>query len=224
MTTPLAPGRFLEVWERAGPLGPVDRALTLAGAAGADPVALMDRPLGETHRALLDLRESMLGPDLAATATCPSCAERVEFTLDTGSLRSLAPGPEPARWEHAGVRPPTPTDLLAVVDSPDPASALAQRCVGERSADDDAVEAVLTAADPLAEVLAELVCPQCGAGFEADVDLGAFVWAEVDAAAQRLLHEVDLLARAYGWTEPEVLALSEARRAAYLRLVVGSAP
>ena len=49
----------------------------------------------------------------------------------------------------------------------------------------------------------------------------AFVWAEVDAAAQRLLHEVDVLARAYGWTEPEVLALSEARRAAYLRLVRG---
>jgi hypothetical protein len=38
------------------------------------------------------------------------------------------------------------------------------------------------------------------------------------------LHEVDLLARAYGWTEPEVLALSEARRAAYLRLVVEGAP
>jgi hypothetical protein len=30
---------------------------------------------------------------------------------------------------------------------------------------------------------------------------------------------VHTLAAAYGWTEPEVLALSEPRRAAYLRLV-----
>lgn len=225
MTPRLAPGSLLEVWERAGTLGPVDRALALAGAAGADPLALLDLPLGETHRALLDLRESLLGPDLAATATCPSCAERVEFTLDTGSLRALASGAETALFEYDGARPPTPTDLLAVVDSPDPGAALAQRCFREGSAADGAAaEAVLTAADPLAEVLVELLCPRCGAGFVADVDLGAFVWAELDAAAQRLLHEVDLLARAYGWTEPEVLALSEARRAAYLRLVVEGAP
>ena len=38
-----------------------------------------------------------------------------------------------------------------------------------------------------------------------------------DARARRLLREVDVLARAYGWTEPEVLALDDARRAAYLR-------
>jgi hypothetical protein len=44
------------------------------------------------------------------------------------------------------------------------------------------------------------------------------VWAEVDVRARRLLADVATLARTYGWTEPEVLALSEARRAAYLRL------
>jgi hypothetical protein len=223
MTEGLTAGSLLELWERAGTLGPVDRALALAGAAGADPVALLDRPLGETHLVLLDLCESLLGPELAATATCPACAERVEFALDTGSLRSLAPVPEAGADEaYAAARPPTPTDLLATIDAPDPVVALAGRCVND--VDLAVAEAVMTAADPLAEVLVELTCPECGAEFEADVDVGAFVWAEVDAVTRRLLHEVDLLARAYGWTEPDVLALSQARRAAYLRLVLEGAP
>jgi hypothetical protein len=46
----------------------------------------------------------------------------------------------------------------------------------------------------------------------------------VDARARRLLHEVDVLARTYGWTEDEVLALSEQRRASYLRIVLDGAP
>jgi len=40
----------------------------------------------------------------------------------------------------------------------------------------------------------------------------------VRARAQRLLREVDALAHVYGWTESEVLALGERRRAAYLAL------
>jgi hypothetical protein len=74
-------------------------------------------------------------------------------------------------------------------------------------------------ADPLAEVLVDLACPACGKTFVADLDLGSFVWAELRTHARRLLREVDTLARAYGWTEAQVLALSDRRRTAYLELV-----
>ena len=50
------------------------------------------------------------------------------------------------------------------------------------------------------------------------MDVGSFVWAELHAHGRRVLREVDVLARAYGWTEAEVLALGERRRAAYLAL------
>ena len=76
----------------------------------------------------------------------------------------------------------------------------------------------MTVADPLAEVLVDLVCPACEKRFVADLDLGAFVWADLSAQARRLIREVDVLARTYGWTEPEVLALGEGRRAVYLEL------
>ncbi len=38
-------------------------------------------------------------------------------------------------------------------------------------------------------------------------------------AAEQSLVEVDALARAYGWTEAEIMQLSPTRRAAYLQLV-----
>src|SRR5262249_26139255 len=108
---------------------------------------------------------------------------------------------------------------------------LLERCVVIRSGPAGELPAEIRAsvaramaeADPLAEVLADIVCPSCEGAFVADVDLGAFVWAELRVRALRLLREVDALARAYGWSESEVLALSARRRAAYLELAEVSA-
>jgi hypothetical protein len=82
----------------------------------------------------------------------------------------------------------------------------------------DALEQEMAEADPLGEVLVDVACPACATVFVADLDVGGFVWAELRARACSLLRDVDLLARTYGWTEPEVLALDERRRAAYLEL------
>ena len=43
------------------------------------------------------------------------------------------------------------------------------------------------------------------------MDVGEVAVGRAAAQAERLLLEVDALARAYGWTEPEVLALSAPR-------------
>jgi hypothetical protein len=45
------------------------------------------------------------------------------------------------------------------------------------------------------------------------------LWEEIASRAQRLMDDVHVLAQGYGWTEPEVLALSDARRTAYLERV-----
>ena len=74
-------------------------------------------------------------------------------------------------------------------------------------------------ADPQGDLLLALECGACGAAWEAPLDAAAFVWSEFAAEARRLLHEVDTLARSYGWTEPAILALSPRRRQRYLTLV-----
>jgi hypothetical protein len=62
-------------------------------------------------------------------------------------------------------------------------------------------------------------CADCGAVWDAPFDPVPFLWERVEASARRLLGEIHALARAYGWREADVLALSSARRRAYLELV-----
>jgi hypothetical protein len=71
-------------------------------------------------------------------------------------------------------------------------------------------------ADPMAETRLKLNCPACGGQWDETLDLTAFFWAEVEARAKRLLLEVHTLASSYGWSEREILSLSEPRRAFYI--------
>jgi hypothetical protein len=86
-------------------------------------------------------------------------------------------------------------------------------------ADLDAVGNLLAQADPLAEALLDFDCAACGHRWREPLDIAAWLWAEVEARARRLLYDVHTLAAAYGWREHEILSLSERRRALYLEMV-----
>ncbi|GAU64952.1 hypothetical protein SSP35_01_02890 [Streptomyces sp. NBRC 110611] len=73
-------------------------------------------------------------------------------------------------------------------------------------------------ADPAAELALNIACPECGAATPAELDIAAYLWTELDAWARDVLLDVHLLASAYGWSEPEILALSPLRRRYYLEL------
>jgi hypothetical protein len=80
------------------------------------------------------------------------------------------------------------------------------------------VEARMAEADPQADVVLDFACGACGESWRAPFDIVAFLWEEVEARALRLLRDVHLLARSYGWPERDILALSDARRALYLEM------
>jgi len=242
----LSAAATLDLWEAARELGSVERALVLAAAAEPAAAGEIDRlPLGRRDERILGLHAALAGPRLEATAACPACGEQAEFSVDTGELLERDADVErPASVEVDGFvvhwRPPDSSDVLAAAATSDAAAAesvLLARCVRPATRRGLAVEATalpvhvraevsraMSEADPLAEVLVDVVCPGCETEFVADLDVGAFVWAEVHARARRLLHEVDVLARAYGWTEAEVLALGDQRREEYLTLAVDGGP
>jgi hypothetical protein len=83
----------------------------------------------------------------------------------------------------------------------------------------DALSRHMETLDPGASVSFALDCPQCATHWQAPLDVGEMLWQKVRAAAERVLLDIDMLARAYGWTEREVLRLSPLRRAAYLQMV-----
>jgi hypothetical protein len=81
------------------------------------------------------------------------------------------------------------------------------------------VDAAMEAAAPAGAIDLLVACPDCATTNAAALDVALLLWARVEERASLLMAQVHALAAAYGWTEPDVLALSPRRRAAYLELV-----
>ncbi|HEX6288333.1 MAG TPA: hypothetical protein VFZ66_04040 [Herpetosiphonaceae bacterium] len=235
---------LIQIWEIGLRQHPIDRALTILAAAAPDLGwdELETLSIGQRDARLLEVWHRTFGPDLESYAECPQCAERLEFTLNAAQLSASAPpATAEATYQWSGddftieFRLPNSRDLAAIVSCGQPERAhhlLVSRCiVGAFQGDERIVPAELPAAilggiaermtkhDPLAEVLLDLTCPACQSRWQALFDIGAFLWSELAATARRLLREIHTLARAYGWREADILALSATRRQSYLELV-----
>ena len=235
--------QLLETWEGALSQPAAQRALSLLAAAEPELAheALAALPLGRRDARLLRLRECLFGGQLQLVVPCPHCAQLIESQLGTAGL--VFDG-EPAFAETYSVqlqgytldfRPPASTDLIAlagemdagrarehlltrcVLDARDPSGAaipvraLPQRVLAELSAH-------MESADPGAVIELNFECPACHYSWPEVFDIAGFLWHEIHAWAQRILRDVHVLARAYGWREADVLALSPTRRQVYLEL------
>jgi hypothetical protein len=224
--TPLSDLELLTVWEAAQATHPAARGAHLLRALGEDD-APESLSIGARDRSLLRHRERWFGSHFETVADCPQCGATAELTFETppatpaSSTRCIAAG-----GVELDYRLPDTQDLLAIADCASVAEArrlLAERCVDGDAALSpemiDAVAAAMAAADPDGDLSVAITCPDCGHAWDALFDPASHFWSEVDAAALRVLREVDALATAYGWTEREILSLPPARRRAYLGMV-----
>lgn len=230
---PLNNRDFLQLWEQGSTLHPLDRGILALQAALPDTQhdTLADWPLGRRNQALVELRCACFGTRLRAWITCERCPEKLEFDLDGGALAQGAEDrTETIVVDGQTFRLPTSRDVAGVVHESDPDQAVARLVEACRVARDpsdgtmadlEEVSRQLSLADPMAEILIHLRCPTCGCENSPPLDIGSFLWTEIEVRAKRLLREIHVLAAAYGWTEQTVLALSEHRRAAYLEMVRG---
>jgi hypothetical protein len=224
----------LALWERGAMRHPLDRSAMLVAAARPDiaPEAIAELPLGTVTASLLGLRTASFGARIASHVDCERCGQRLELELDARTLLQPEADDDAALRvvEVAGlrVRVPCLRDLAAIADAADPARAVRRllvRCTlsgdGERVSDDALreVEDALEALDPNADLAIALRCVVCGHEGSAELDAGTLLWDEIEARAQALLREVHQLARAYGWSEAQILGLGAARRASYLAMV-----
>jgi hypothetical protein len=231
---------LLAAWEAALGQHPLDRALTLAGVIrpGVPRAELASLTVGARDALLLELRERLFGGELAAFAACPGCGTALELGTRTGELRAGPAASGVGAIEVGDMvvrfRAPTSRDLATVLAEADEAAArgaLLERIVIEarrgtelvpaRALGDDVVARLderLAEMDPQADMQLALTCPACQSAWQAPFDIVTFIWTEIDVWARRLLGTVDALARAYGWREPDVLALGPRRREMYLEL------
>jgi hypothetical protein len=221
----------LKLWEAGRSLGALDRAVLVASVASPGQRSAADLPLGARNRSLAKLHCDAFGGILHGYTACRLCGEHLEFEFDghtvaAPAVSSAAPLVPVGKWLF---RLPTSRDLaIAAEEAGEQAAAerLLASCysgtepVAKWTDEDlDIIGQCLAEADPFAEIMLHFDCPSCPASFDESLDLGGFVWAEIESQAKRIFHEVHALASAYGWSESEILALSPARRSAYVELV-----
>jgi hypothetical protein len=238
---PLSARDIVQLWEWGSDKHPLDRALALLALACPEstPEQLRGLTIGQRNSRLLTLREKTLGPTLKGFAECAHCSTPLEFSLEVAALRRPEPDGQAYHLALDGLeihfRPLNSLDLAAIVGLAEVGEArlrLVERCLLAATQDgqplpaaelsESALAALVDALaehDPQAETRFQLTCAACGHRWSALFDIVSFLWTELDARARRLLVEVHTLARAYGWREADILAMSETRRHRYLELV-----
>jgi hypothetical protein len=239
----LTAAELLNVWEDGDSSTSTRRAVLLLAAMypEARQDALASLSVGRRDAELLRLRETLWGHRMAAIAVCPTCRERLELTLDTRDLLAMADGTEVGETSltqgdcSVVFRIPTTEDVIASEGAEDldaARSLILERCllsaeqagapVNLLQLPAEVVTAIaesMAQADPLADIQLKIDCPSCKQRWLAAFDIVSFLWTEIEAWARRILFEVHTLARAYGWREVEILALSATRRQLYLEMV-----
>lgn len=227
---------LLSAWEQGARRHPIDRALLMFSLTNSDlpPGQLADVPLGVRNAALMKLHRDCFGNRLLAWLDCRACGERMEFELDATQLPSAQDQIVGViEVDGHGFEPPTSRHLARLVNSSDDPETVARQLLRDcaesaASLPDDrqaltellhAVETVIEDADPWANIALDVCCPACGQEDEADFDIASYLWNKIEHRAQYLLDDIHVLAQSYGWTETDILTLSETRRAAYVTKV-----
>jgi len=227
----LSEADFLALREHGGALHPLDLSLLAIHVAvpqtQRDEIA--DWPLGRRNHALLQLHSLCFGPTVRGWVECRGCPEKLEFEFDVSALvaEPYRERAEPITVNGQAFRLPTSRDLAHLAEEavPDTASLeLARRCrLGNgaecRTEELDAIGEQMALADSLADPVLHFDCPVCAESFDEVFELPAFVCAELEARAKRLLRDIHTLASAYGWNEAEILSLSASRRTSYVEMV-----
>ena len=235
-------GAMLRVWESGVEQPAAVRALLLLRTVWPDatPDSLAEWSIGHRDAQLLVLRERMFGSTVDCLGRCPECDEAIELNFELSGVRLAHAGPgEKFRIDigdcELHVRAPNSNDLLALQGENDPEVArikLLRRCVLDGHASPDTlalkelpahtariVEDRLADLDPQAEVLLEVRCPACGHQTHAPFEIETYLWTEFDRWARELMYDIHLIACAYGWSESDILSMSNTRRGAYLALL-----
>lgn len=171
--------------------------------------------------------------------TCPACASRFDLQLQLDQAPCQLPGPgfpeitvSTALGEHRFETPNGAHEirLARLPAAHDLRRSLVELCSLEddrtrhaaqyERADLDRIDAALEAGSPDVADRTRASCPDCGTETEVLIDpLEMPMGREIT-----VLHDVDRLACAYGWSEADILNLPTRRRRHYVRLVEARLP
>jgi hypothetical protein len=219
---------------RLGPVEPVDAQL------------VRRLSVGDRESLLLHLRRLTLGDRISCLLTCPTCGKTMDLDLNIGELL-LAPYPHEETFHETTIRdektsyrvlfrPPNGEDqevaaARALESLTSAAELVLKRCIAKVvSASGEELSVPpgvvlqelperMAQFDPQAEVLLDLVCPECGSGFMVPFDIADYLFRELGIQEYEFYRGIHRLSFHYHWGEDAILKLDRRKRHIYLELL-----
>jgi hypothetical protein len=222
---------LLDLAERATQLSSGQWSLALLQAAFPRTTRddLLDLPVGSRDWLIMAVRARLVAAPLRSEPECTDCGAHFELTVmpdDLGFGQDAAQADPDVQAVHIEgqelmLRPVRLSDLLAVETLSDIGQAA--QCLAERVSDGElagltveTLEGVLETLDPVADIWLNSHCPECGAEHSLAFDPVHYTAQELRQRAQQILRDVTDIARAFHWSEHDILALPGSRRAYYV--------
>ncbi|MBL8895296.1 MAG: hypothetical protein JNJ53_11880 [Rhizobiales bacterium] len=223
--------------------------LRIGGIESPAMEQILELTAGDRERLLLALCARLLGPEIDLVATCPSCGEVAELSVRFADIMAAHSATTVSADPHVDLdaggetwvtrlRPPTGANLeQAARSGPQAAHQLIISCVveltdpcGKRvapsalpAACESQLADALLALDPAAETRIGAECPSCGQPIDALLD-GYVLLQNGFGGSQTVYDDVFRMARAYHWSEAEILSLPPRRRRHYLAIAAEAGP
>ena len=240
--------QLLDVWEQGHSYPIFHRALFLLAAASDDLGMddLLSMNIGKIDAALIDLRDLTFGPMINCLESCPVCNSPLELPLRISDLKANASDISSESLSiisgeyEIDFSLPTSRDLIAISSYNNIEKAkdlLLRRCItqirrngrvcSKVSSNDvpipdrsrEEISKRMREIDSQANVEINLICPSCGSDWQRVFDIATFFCREIDIWALRTLREVHILASAYGWSEKEIVEMSQWKKDLYMEMV-----
>lgn len=242
---PLTAPELLQIWENGLDQSIIERMLHLLSIACSIPdiKVVAQLSIGERDAKLLQLREWLFGTRLINMTHCSKCAERVEWDMNTSDLYLQMPQvSSQSDVFYLEIQPfnirfrlPNSEDMIRATGNrayqSNPRQLLLE-CIlevktnqGIFNAEELPGEVLETLTQqiekesPQANITILLNCPACTHEWESVFDIVSYLWTEIDNWAKHLLQEIYILARAFGWSERDIVNMSARRRQLYLEML-----
>jgi DNA-directed RNA polymerase subunit RPC12/RpoP len=197
----------------------------------ADRDLLWDLPVGKRIECLLCLLSLEGIEEIDADLRCSRCGLNFEISLTLNELLEVGRGANcrevrvKVGTEVRRFRRPTGRDQLNWLaqkyeDEADCATAMiASLALDDTDVPEVELESVFDEFDPLLRAPLTAACPDCGDAGEHEIDVAGIALSRLQQSQKVLLATVDLLASRYHWSESEIFAVPEWRRAHYLQML-----
>lgn len=240
----IAESDLLAAWERGIDRPLIEKNLHFLTVVYPEmsPSELWSMPIGDRDARLLNLRERLFGSTLRNAGVCPECNLKIEWEVALNILK-LQPiqtdnlfQPILVKFNGGQVtfRRLNSLDLLDLStysDREKGINTLIRKCIIQSDIDisteqipknlKDSIIQKMEEADPQADIRMEVSCPDCFHQWSMTFDILEYLWVEINDWARRMIRDIGLLARYFGWSEKEILELSGFRRQLYLNMIKG---